>query len=71
MRTSDNEGKDRSLVLHRSEPPLIVIAINWISTIGGAGPDCISHEIRSEFKCKWWFPLTNNEIGFDPLLIWN
>jgi hypothetical protein len=59
------------LGVHYSEPPLVVIAINSTSTIGGAGPDSISHEIRSEFRCNWWVPVTDNEIGFGPLLIWN
>jgi hypothetical protein len=31
---------------------LVAIAVDWASTIGGLDPDCISHEIRSEFRCE-------------------
>jgi hypothetical protein len=50
---------------------LVAIAVDWASTIGVLDPDCISHKIRSEFRCKWWFWVKDNEIGFSALPIWN
>jgi hypothetical protein len=46
---------------------LVAIAVDWASTIGGIDPDCILHEIRSEFRCRWWFAVKDNEIGFGAL----
>jgi hypothetical protein len=50
---------------------LVAIAMDWVSTIGGLAPDCISHEIRSELRCKWRFTVKDNDIGFGALPIWN
>jgi hypothetical protein len=59
---------------HRKLPRntlLAAIAVGWASTIGGLDLDYILQVRRSAFRCKWWFAVKDNEIGFSALPMWN